>query len=117
MRLRQLKPQVIVVGNHDWAAIGRMDAEDFNREAQRAVLWTREKLSPENLAWLRDLPSTPAVKGDFTLTHGSPRDPVWEYILYPSTAHANLDHFDTPFCLIGHTHLPTVFVSDADAAR
>ncbi|MGC8779240.1 MAG: metallophosphoesterase family protein [Anaerolineae bacterium] len=114
MRLRQLKPQAVVVGNHDWAAVGRMDVADFNREAQRAVLWTREKLSPENLAWLRDLPSKPVVKGDFTLTHGSPRDPVWEYILYPATAHVNLGHFSTPFCLIGHTHLPTIFVSDTD---
>ncbi len=114
MRLRQLKLQAAVVGNHDWAVIGRMDAEDFNPEAQRAVLWTRENLTPESMAWLRDLPSTPVVVGDFTLTHGSPRDPVWEYIIYPPSAHANLAHFHTPFCLIGHTHLPTVFVSDAD---
>jgi predicted phosphodiesterase len=99
-----------VVGNHDWAAIDRMDIEDFNHEARRAVLWTRDQLSPENLAWLSDLPSTPVVKGEFTLTHGSPRDPVWEYVLYPATARANFEAFSTPFCLVGHTHVPALHV-------
>jgi len=112
-RIRQLKPRA-VVGNHDWAVIGKMDAEDFNHEARRGVLWTREKLNAESLAWLNSLPNEPIVEGDFTLTHGSPRDPVWEYILYPSVAHANLEHFATPFCLIGHTHLPTIFTTGAD---
>jgi len=107
--VRQLKA-ACVVGNHDWAAIERMDIEDFNAEARRAVLWTRQELSPESLAWLSELPSTPIVKGEFTLTHGSPRDPVWEYVLYPSTARANFDAFSTPFCLVGHTHVPALHV-------
>jgi diadenosine tetraphosphatase ApaH/serine/threonine PP2A family protein phosphatase len=87
-----------------------MNVEDFNAEARRAVLWTRQELTPENLAWLSDLPSTPVVKGDYTLTHGSPRDPVWEYVLYPSTARANFEAFTTPFCLVGHTHVPALHV-------
>jgi diadenosine tetraphosphatase ApaH/serine/threonine PP2A family protein phosphatase len=91
-----------------------MDAEDFNSEARRAVLWTREKLSAASLAWLSELPNMPIVHGNFTLTHGSPRDPVWEYILYPSVVYANLEHFNTPFCLVGHTHLPTVFTVGED---
>ena len=106
-QIRLLKA-VCVVGNHDWAAVDRMDIEDFNSEARRAVLWTRSQLSHENLAWLSDLPSTPLVKGNFTLTHGSPRDPVWEYILYPATARANFEHFKTPYCLVGHTHVPAL---------
>jgi diadenosine tetraphosphatase ApaH/serine/threonine PP2A family protein phosphatase len=112
-RLRLLKARA-VVGNHDWAVIGRMDAEDFNREARRGVLWTREQLGAESLAWLSSLSSEPIVEGDYTLTHGSPRDPVWEYILYPSVVHANLTYFDTPFCLVGHTHLQTIFSVAAD---
>jgi diadenosine tetraphosphatase ApaH/serine/threonine PP2A family protein phosphatase len=34
---------------------------------------------------------------------------VWEYVLYPSTAAANFDHFTTPFCLVGHTHIPALY--------
>jgi predicted phosphodiesterase len=105
-RLRALT----VVGNHDWAAVGRMDIDDFNPEARRAVLWTREQLTLENLSWLSNLPDKPVTEGKFTLTHGSPRDPVWEYILFPSTAVANLEHFKTPFCLVGHTHVPALFL-------
>jgi predicted phosphodiesterase len=32
---------ITVIGNHDWAALGRMDVEEFNPEARRAVVWTR----------------------------------------------------------------------------
>jgi diadenosine tetraphosphatase ApaH/serine/threonine PP2A family protein phosphatase len=108
-RIRDLGAMT-VVGNHDWAVLGHMDLEDFNPEARRAVEWTREHLNAENLAWLSSLPSQPLVNGEFTLTHGSPRDPVWEYILYPSTARANFDHFATSFCLVGHTHVPVLYV-------
>ncbi len=108
-RIRELGA-VTVVGNHDWAALGRMDVDDFNPEARQAVLWTRGHLSAESLAWLSLLTSEPLVQGEFTLTHGSPRDPVWEYILHPATARANLEYFSTPFCLVGHTHVPALYL-------
>lgn len=101
---------ITVVGNHDWAALGRMDVEDFNPEARRAVMWTREHLSDASIAWLAALPSQPITIGGFTLTHASPRDPIWEYVLYPSIASANFEYFDTRFCLVGHTHVPALHV-------
>jgi predicted phosphodiesterase len=115
-RLRSLDATV-VVGNHDWAAIGFMDADEFNPEARRAVLWTQAHLSPLSLAWLKELPDQPQVEGDFTLTHGSPRDPVWEYVLRPADAAENLTWFKTPFCLVGHTHVPSLFVWRAAEGR
>ena len=108
---------VCVVGNHDWAVLGGMDVEEFNHEARRAVLWTREELSPENMAWLGSLPTAPISTGDFTLTHGSPRDPIWEYILYPSVARANFEHFATTYCLVGHTHVPAAYIWQEDEAN
>ena len=108
---------ITVVGNHDWAVLERMDVQDFNPEARRAVLWTRRHLSQENLIWLGDLPNQPLVIGDYTLTHGSPRDPVWEYILNPTVALTNFEHFATPFCLVGHTHVPVLHVLPAGEAR
>lgn len=111
-RVRSLRPEA-VVGNHDWAAVGRMDVDDFNPEARRAVLWTQKHLNPSSMAWLRLLPSEPLMEGAFTLTHGSPRDPVWEYILRPSDASENLAYFDTPFCLVGHTHVPALHIWNA----
>lgn len=101
-------PHLCLAGNHDWAALGRLDARTFNADARRAVTWTRDELTDENLAFLEALPTT-FVLGDFTLAHGSPREPVWEYILDPMIAGLNFSHFQTPYCLVGHTHTPVVF--------
>jgi diadenosine tetraphosphatase ApaH/serine/threonine PP2A family protein phosphatase len=113
-RLRDL-PHICVVGNHDWAALGKMDTEDFNPDARRACLWTREQMSPSNLEYLETLPKSVIEEG-FTLVHGSPRHPIWEYILNPSIAEANFEHFDTRFCLVGHTHVPVIYRDNPNQA-
>lgn len=97
-----------IVGNHDWAVMNKVDLDDFNPDAQLSVRWTQEQLAPENLAYLENLPLS-LVRSEFTLVHGSPREPVWEYILYPPTAHLNFAYFATPYCLVGHTHVPVIF--------
>jgi predicted phosphodiesterase len=100
-----------VVGNHDWAVLERMEVDDFNPEAARTVLWTRKNLSDESLAWLGDLPKDPIVEEErFTLAHGSPRDSVWEYILDPSIAWENFQDEIFTFCLVGHTHVPALYI-------
>jgi diadenosine tetraphosphatase ApaH/serine/threonine PP2A family protein phosphatase len=106
-RLQDL-PHICVAGNHDWATLGKLDIKDFNPDARRACLWTREQLSPSNREYLEALPEN-LIKGGFTLVHGSPRHPIWEYILSPSIARANFEHFDTSFCFVGHTHVPVIY--------
>lgn len=106
-RLRAL-PFVAVAGNHDWAVAQRVDLDDFNADAQDAARWTHDQLSPADRDFLAQLPER-LIIGQFTLAHGSPRYPIWEYILQPSVARANFDHFDTPYCLVGHTHVPMIF--------
>jgi diadenosine tetraphosphatase ApaH/serine/threonine PP2A family protein phosphatase len=101
-------PHLCLAGNHDWAALGRLDIRTFNADARKVVAWTRETLIEENLAYLEALPTT-FVLGDFTLAHGSPREPVWEYILDPLIASLNFPHYQTPYCLVGHTHTPVIF--------
>jgi diadenosine tetraphosphatase ApaH/serine/threonine PP2A family protein phosphatase len=108
IELLQERDAECIVGNHDWAVMNRVDVQDFNPDAQRSVLWTQEALKPENLAYLESLPLS-LEKGDFTLVHGSPREPIWEYILYPPIARLNFAYFVTPYCLVGHTHVPAVF--------
>ncbi len=110
--LRQFD-HICVAGNHDWAAIGLLDLEDFNPDAQMACLWTQAELTPSNLEYLENLP-TSLVEEGFTLVHGSPRRPIWEYILYPSIANSNFAHFDTQFCFVGHTHIPVIFCHQLD---
>lgn len=107
---------IAVAGNHDWAALGMLALDDFNTEARIAHLWTREELSPASREYLQRLPVR-LEQGDFTLAHGSPREPIWEYILDLGTATINFSHFSTPFCLVGHTHLPLIFIADETTGR
>jgi predicted phosphodiesterase len=100
-----------VLGNHDAAAIGNISAEDFNVDARAAVEWTAKQLDANATAYLAALPEV-RVSGDLTAVHGSPRDPIWEYITSPSVAAANLASFETWLCVFGHTHLPIIFRAD-----
>lgn len=97
-----------VRGNHDLAALGDLDTEWFNPDARTAVEWSGRQLDQPARSWLGRLPAT-RTEGSFTLAHGSPRDPVWEYVYSPSIAAAVFDSFETTHCLVGHTHVPLVF--------
>jgi diadenosine tetraphosphatase ApaH/serine/threonine PP2A family protein phosphatase len=105
--LRQHK-HLCLSGNHDWAVLGRLDINTFNDDAQKAITWTRGILTEENRLYLEKLPSS-AQEAEFTLAHGSPRQPVWEYIADSQIAIANFEYFMTPYCLVGHTHSPVVY--------
>jgi diadenosine tetraphosphatase ApaH/serine/threonine PP2A family protein phosphatase len=102
------------MGNHDWAALARpgLDIDEFNPHARQAVLWTRETLTEESIAFLdqlADTPVQPSQSTDLLLTHASPRQPVYEYILTPSIALENFAAFSEAICLFGHTHRPIIF--------
>jgi len=106
-------PLVAIPGNHDWGAIGKLDLEQFNEDARLANLWTSERLSAAARAFLESLPET-RIEAGVTLAHGSPRAPVWEYLLYASAARVNFDYFETWLCLVGHTHVPAIFRLDGE---
>jgi predicted phosphodiesterase len=112
-RVRLLPGLVCLRGNHDAAALGQIDIEAFNAEARLSIQWLLSTLSEESLDFLGGLPEKKVI-GQVTLAHGSPRNPVWEYILDSRTARRNFDYFDTPFCFIGHTHLPLIYQLNAD---
>ena len=99
---------VCVAGNHDWAAIGKIDTSDFNPDAAAACHWTAQQITPEDIHYLDSLPLV-VQRDDFTLVHGSPRDPIWEYLLSTSSAKQNFPYFQSQFCLVGHSHVPLVF--------
>ena len=108
-KLRPLNP-LCLAGNHDWGVLGKIKLAEFNDNAQRALIWTRANLKPENLAWLNQLtPNIILPEYELTLVHASPREPIWEYIDSLELAAANMEYFDTPQCLFGHTHVPLAF--------
>ena len=100
--------KVCVAGNHDRAAAGKIDTSEFNPQAAEANEWTSQQLTPSDAKYLSNLPLT-IEKSEFTLAHGSPRDPIWEYLFSVTEAAENLEAFSTPYCFVGHTHQPLVF--------
>ena len=108
--LRQTE-HVCVAGNHDWAALGKVSTDAFNPDAAAAAHWTAGQLTPADKVYLDNLPLV-IDEDEFTLVHGSPREPVWEYVISTSIARENFSHFKSRFCLVGHSHSPLVFVRD-----
>jgi diadenosine tetraphosphatase ApaH/serine/threonine PP2A family protein phosphatase len=109
------KTHLCVPGNHDWGLVGRTDAVLFNEVALWVLNWTSPRIRRDHWTYLDDLPLTVAVPDQpFTLVHGSPRDPIWEYLVEAKEAAPCFRFFSTPYCLVGHTHLPRVFRQQAD---
>src|SRR3990172_4498900 len=92
--IRERPMLTCLLGNHDVAVIGKMPFESFNGDARRSLVWHERVLSASNADFLRSLPENPKVRGDVTMAHGSPRDPVWEYIINTISARLNFDFLD-----------------------
>jgi diadenosine tetraphosphatase ApaH/serine/threonine PP2A family protein phosphatase len=93
-----------LIGNHDLVVLGRLDVRDFNDEAAAAARWTTATLDPDARAFLERLAPTGERHG-VSLFHGSARDPVWEYVLTTTAAHATLAAVEEPLVLVGHSHV------------
>jgi diadenosine tetraphosphatase ApaH/serine/threonine PP2A family protein phosphatase len=100
-----------VRGNHDAAACGGPEIEWFNPDARRAMEWTRASIGKQAIDWLAALPERRTVDGCL-LVHGSPREPIWEYITSASIARDNLAVLGEAIGLHGHTHVPVAYVED-----
>ena len=100
---------IIIRGNHDKACAGITDAQDFNRYARLATLWTREQLKIDNLSFLLRLPSGPVAVNGFQLVHGSPTDED-EYLFGRESALPALRNLSLQVVFFGHTHLQGGFL-------
>jgi diadenosine tetraphosphatase ApaH/serine/threonine PP2A family protein phosphatase len=111
VELLRTLPHECLPGNHDYAVLGKLDLATFHDAASDAVKWTREALAPHNFRWLESRPVRLKF-GEFTLVHGSPREPIWEYLIDLATAEDNFGLFEGDSCLVGHTHVPLTFIED-----
>jgi predicted phosphodiesterase len=116
-QVREIPSLTCILGNHDVAVIGRLPFEAFNGDARRTLEYHERVLTADNMDFLRSLSSNLKVREDASLVHGSPRDSVWEYILNTLSARLNFDHFTTPWCFVGHSHLQCMFQLDERANR
>lgn len=105
--------EIVLSGNHDYAAFDAAVAADFNPNAAAAAEWMRAQLTAADIRYLRSLPSMVETDG-VTLAHGSPVDPIWTYILSVIDARDAFASFAGLLCFVGHTHIATCYVQDAD---
>lgn len=102
---------LILSGNHDLAVAGAISLDDFNIEARRAVEWTAERLTEIEKAFLKSLPAVQTVEIEgvrFVVSHGSPLNPVWEYVLGPRELNRVFYYLQQEAalaCLTGHSHV------------
>jgi diadenosine tetraphosphatase ApaH/serine/threonine PP2A family protein phosphatase len=105
-----------VRGNHDAAAVGGIEIEWFNPDARRAMEWTRGVLAADARDWLARLPERRTEAG-VELVHGSPRQPIWEYVTSAEVAREGMDRMTTRLGLHGHTHVPVAWLDTDGAVR
>jgi diadenosine tetraphosphatase ApaH/serine/threonine PP2A family protein phosphatase len=100
-----------IMGNHDRAATGAKEPDQFGEAGRRAIYWTRERLTAATRAYLDSLPLTLEIDDRLLMVHGS---------LYPEPnedlhmrADVNVlrsfrrlvtEWPQLKICLFGHTH-------------
>jgi diadenosine tetraphosphatase ApaH/serine/threonine PP2A family protein phosphatase len=124
---RDLAPGLCLLGNHEHALLN--SAEDFNPKARSAIEWTRETLNdgPDREAGYRywDFLGSlsPIARDERALfVHGSPRDPVREYLLPRDIRNGekmreNFSRMDRGVCFVGHSHVPAIYFEDGRIYR
>jgi predicted phosphodiesterase len=113
--------QLCILGNHDQAAM--WDPREFNPTAEKAAFWTRKQLDAPirnmqaaELRWeyLAERPTKHKEK-DFLYVHGSPRNPLNEYVfpedIYSQRKMDGIFALVDRYCFMGHTHNPGIFTS------
>ena len=106
--VRSLNPLAAIRGNHDKAATGLGETENFNPLAKQAAAWTKAALTPDSLAYLAQLPAGPVqVNDDLEICHGTPFDED-AYVFDSLDAIRAINAVSRPLCLFGHTHVPLI---------
>jgi diadenosine tetraphosphatase ApaH/serine/threonine PP2A family protein phosphatase len=115
--LRQ-RGAISLSGNHDAAALKKIDIQWFNHIAKAAILWTREQLTEENRLWLDGLPAEQVFEEwGFQAVHASLRQPWEEYIVDQQSALPTMTRQVQPLCFCGHTHVAMLASLHGDPAQ
>jgi diadenosine tetraphosphatase ApaH/serine/threonine PP2A family protein phosphatase len=104
---------VVVLGNHDAAAIGR-GIDSMNSNARAAITWTQAQLGGRQRAFLESLPL--AVRDDDSVfVHASAAAPEqWIYVTGPKEAGDSIRAAKATYVFCGHVHEPMLYYAGAD---
>jgi len=102
---------VTVMGNHDQMASEKGMVLALER-VSAPIRYAREKLSKEQLKWLKGLPMV-VEKDGLSLVHSSLHEPKeFPYVVWKDDARLHFQHQLTPFSFIGHSHSPLIAIQD-----
>jgi diadenosine tetraphosphatase ApaH/serine/threonine PP2A family protein phosphatase len=113
-RIRDIKPDALIRGNHDKVGSGIESPEGFNAVARSAIRWTYEALTPANREWLAALPAGPIVVDEtIEICHGTPFDED-AYVFDDLDALRALNASQRRLCLFGHTHVQVGYALESE---
>jgi predicted phosphodiesterase len=115
VELARAHAAVCLSGNHDLAVTGELPLDEFSPAAATAARWTQSAIEPVDLHFLEGLRPS-GERAGVGLFHGSPRDPVWEYVLSSLLAELCFEEMNDRIALIGHSHVALSFQRPADGA-
>lgn len=103
---------VVVLGNHDEAAIGRSTGV-LNPNAQAAITWTQAQLGERQRAFLANLPLS-VREGDILFVHASADAPErWTYVTGPRQAQESISAGAANYVFCGHVHEQNLYYTGA----
>lgn len=104
---------VVVLGNHDAAALGREDGT-LNANAEMAATWTRAQLGARHRTFLHSLPLS--VREDNMLfVHASAAAPAeWIYVTGQSEAARSIEAGNANYIFCGHVHEQMLYYTGVD---
>ncbi|MDD3301100.1 MAG: metallophosphoesterase family protein [Proteiniphilum sp.] len=98
-----------ILGNHDFYLLNGIGGitKKINESVRFGLNIAERLITKDNLDWLNNLPINFGLRLDGTSVlccHGSPWNPVHEYIYEDSEKIENLKSFNYDFIALGHTH-------------
>ena len=105
---------IVLAGNHDYAAVNLESTEHFNECARTAIEWTSRVLTSASQDILSKLPLVETID-NILIVHATPEQPEqWHYITSAEDAYRNLYNMSVPICFAGHSHVPMAFIQQEE---
>ena len=104
---------IVIAGNHDYAALGKTTDSNFNLFAKAALDWTRKTLTDDSIQLLLET-ELKQSENNILFVHATPRNPeYWNYIPSLTEASSAFLTFNEQICFVGHSHVPVAFFLDS----
>ncbi|MDD5428634.1 MAG: metallophosphoesterase family protein [Candidatus Omnitrophica bacterium] len=111
-KVKSLRPEILIAGNHEWGVLGLLELSYFNEQAASAIEWTGNVIDGGDAEYLKTFKLSSSDKC-MTLVHGSLEEPKeFFYIFDANDTDKTFRLLKTKICFVGHSHVPGIFSFD-----